>query len=187
MQRFGCDVRAVVDQLGLEQVVLIGHSMGGAVILEAEHLLPKQVLGLVGVDTFIYGPYQKVKEEQVESTMKNYQEDFASLVYQLYRSNFHPETSTDLSERVSIEAGHTSPHVGVSELGELLRWHVGDSIRGIRSSVQCICSKWTFENNETHLYPDFFEIQFMPDVGHFVMLEDPHNFNRLLEELLENL
>ena len=33
-------------------MVLVGHSMGGAVILEAARLLPGQVDGIVIVDTF---------------------------------------------------------------------------------------------------------------------------------------
>ena len=34
MENFGADVAAVVDHLGLERVVLIGHSMGGLVIVD---------------------------------------------------------------------------------------------------------------------------------------------------------
>lgn len=35
MEAFGADVAAVVDELDLERVVLVGHSMGGDVIVEA--------------------------------------------------------------------------------------------------------------------------------------------------------
>jgi pimeloyl-ACP methyl ester carboxylesterase len=187
MGSFGYDVRAVVDQLGLEQVVLIGHSLGGAVILEAERLMPERVLGVIGVDTFIYGPYQEVKEEQIESTKTNYQKDFSNKIYDLYRSLFHPDTNPDLAEHVSKGAGKTSPHVGLSELEELLRWNVRETLSEVQSSIQCISSAWSFENNTTTLYPEYFDIKFMSGVGHFVMLEDTQTFNRLLEELLEKL
>ncbi len=52
MAAFGEDVAAVVNPLAIERVVLIGHSMGGHVILEAAKHIPKSVLGIVGVDTF---------------------------------------------------------------------------------------------------------------------------------------
>src|SRR5262245_56964945 len=45
---FGQDVVAVVEQRGLGQVVLIGHSMGGPVIVEAARCLPAAVIGVVG-------------------------------------------------------------------------------------------------------------------------------------------
>jgi pimeloyl-ACP methyl ester carboxylesterase len=49
---FGEDVVAVVDQLGLASVVLVGFSMGGAVVLEAAERLGDRVLGVVFVDIF---------------------------------------------------------------------------------------------------------------------------------------
>jgi len=49
---FGEDVVAVVNDLGLDQVVLVGFSMGGAVVLEAAERLADRVLGVVLVDTF---------------------------------------------------------------------------------------------------------------------------------------
>lgn len=50
MDAFGEDVVAVVDQLGLEDVVLVGFSMGGVVVLEAAERLGNRVLGVVLVD-----------------------------------------------------------------------------------------------------------------------------------------
>jgi pimeloyl-ACP methyl ester carboxylesterase len=49
---FGSDVSAVITQLHLKNVVLIGHSMAGDIILEAAINNPKQVIALVGVDNF---------------------------------------------------------------------------------------------------------------------------------------
>ena len=52
MSAFGADVAAVVDSLGLKNVVLVGHSMGGDVIVEAAKKLPGRVVGLVWVDEY---------------------------------------------------------------------------------------------------------------------------------------
>ena len=52
MAAFGGDVRAVVEALGLRKIVLVGHSMGGHVIVEATQLMPDRVAALVLVDTF---------------------------------------------------------------------------------------------------------------------------------------
>ena len=52
MAAFGADVAAVVDDLGLKDVVLIGHSMGGDVVVETALLLPRRVAGLVWVDVY---------------------------------------------------------------------------------------------------------------------------------------
>lgn len=52
MGAFGDDVKAVVDALDLQRVVLVGFSMGGVVVLEAAQRLGDRVAGIVFVDTF---------------------------------------------------------------------------------------------------------------------------------------
>src|SRR5687767_1979210 len=48
MEAFAGDVRAVVEGLGLKRVVLVGHSMGGPVSLEAARMMPDRVAAVVG-------------------------------------------------------------------------------------------------------------------------------------------
>jgi pimeloyl-ACP methyl ester carboxylesterase len=52
MGAFGDDVVAVVDDLGAQDVVLVGFSMGGAVVIEAARRLGDRALGVVLVDVF---------------------------------------------------------------------------------------------------------------------------------------
>ena len=49
---FGLDVATVVAHLGLREVVLVGHSMGGDVVLEAARQFPERVRAIVWVDTY---------------------------------------------------------------------------------------------------------------------------------------
>lgn len=46
------DVEAVIGELDLASVVLVGHSMGGPVALEVARRLPDRVVGVIGVDAF---------------------------------------------------------------------------------------------------------------------------------------
>ena len=50
MALFGEDVAAVIKKLKLNHVVLVGFSMGAAVIAETAKLLPEKTIGLVLVD-----------------------------------------------------------------------------------------------------------------------------------------
>jgi pimeloyl-ACP methyl ester carboxylesterase len=52
MPAFGEDVAAAVTGLDLPEVVLVGHSMGGDVVVEAARRLRPRVRGLVWVDVY---------------------------------------------------------------------------------------------------------------------------------------
>ena len=47
---FGADVAALVEELGLNDVVLVGHSLGCRVVLQAAQVIPNRVSGIVLVD-----------------------------------------------------------------------------------------------------------------------------------------
>lgn len=51
IEDLGADVAGLIRELDLDDVVLVGHSMGGPVSLRAAALLPNRVRGIVAVDT----------------------------------------------------------------------------------------------------------------------------------------
>ena len=71
----GEDVKAVVEELQLDNIILIGHSMGGPVVVEAARHIPQKVIGIIGVDTFLnfeieYGP------EQIDAFLSRFRKNF---------------------------------------------------------------------------------------------------------------
>ena len=50
IENFGGDVAALLSVLGLEKSILVGHSMGCRVVLEAARVAPESVAGLVLID-----------------------------------------------------------------------------------------------------------------------------------------
>lgn len=61
---FGDDVATVVKALGLQKIVLVGHSMGGDVAVDAARALPGRASGLIWIDTYsdLAGPPRKPEE-----------------------------------------------------------------------------------------------------------------------------
>ena len=51
-ETYGRDVDSVIAQLNLKNVILVGHSMAGDIVLQAAVNAPDKVIGLVGVDNF---------------------------------------------------------------------------------------------------------------------------------------
>jgi len=75
MLSFAQDVKAVMDRENIGRAVLIGHSMGGGVIAEAARLMPKRVVGIVGVDT-LQNVGERTPESVIEEMVTPFESDF---------------------------------------------------------------------------------------------------------------
>ncbi|WP_322796773.1 alpha/beta hydrolase [Tepidiforma sp.] len=58
MATAAADLAALLDDLGLERVVVIGHSLGGVIALLLNELVPERVMGVVAGDSPIYGEWK---------------------------------------------------------------------------------------------------------------------------------
>ena len=95
MPAFGQDVVSVVEALDLKRVVLIGHSIGGPVVLEAARRMPGRVAGLVLVDTLVDFEQKAPAAEEMEKALSALQADYrattTAFVSQLLFSASTPE------------------------------------------------------------------------------------------------
>jgi pimeloyl-ACP methyl ester carboxylesterase len=115
MAAFGGDVVAVIEQLGLERVVLVGHSMGGDVIVEPALGLPDRVVGLVWVDV-----YRTLEEpsslEEREEFIALFREEFSSSTLDFARGMFPAGADSGLVEWVAADMAAAPPEVAVPAL-----------------------------------------------------------------------
>ncbi len=186
MEAFGQDVAAVVRKLDLNNVILIGHSLGGPVILEAARLLPGRVLGLVGADTFsdIYlGPYS---DEQIEAVLEPFRADFQEGIRRYVLENYVLFTSSSqLKKRIILDMAKVPADIGIGTLEQLLRYDASATlqqlslpIRSINADRPLVYFRVIRSNTES------FTNRFMSNVGHFLMVEERQTFNRILSEFL---
>jgi pimeloyl-ACP methyl ester carboxylesterase len=184
---FGDDVAAVVKELGLERVVLIGHSMGGDVIVEAARRLPGRVDGLVWVDT--YSQLGKPRTaEQIQGFLEPFRGDFVQTTYELVRGMFPPGTDEALVERVARDMSTGPPEVGIGAVSSSFA-HAGEIIADLEElnlpviAINPDNASTDIESMERHGV----DVVLLPGVGHFMMMEDPERFNSALTGALERL
>ena len=187
---FGGDVAAVVEKLGLDRVLLIGHSMGGHVILEAARRMPDKVIGLVGVDTF-KNVENRYTQEQINEFMAPLHANFAGTTSNFVRTMFIPNSDSALVEKIARDMSSAPPEIGIGELlGNVNYQNNGltQALREVQVPIRCINSDMVPTNVEAaQKYAKSFEVNYMSDVGHFVMMEDPETFNQLLEETVKEI
>jgi len=188
MEAFGKDVVAVVNKLSLEQVILVGHSLGGPVILEAGSMMPKCVIGLIGVDTLddFEGKYS---QEFINNFFAGIRGNFVEYTKNFVRPMFTPNSNPMLIERIVTDMSSAPPEAGIGALEAFFNFVNNDMtqvLRELKMPITCINSDRNPPNIKTNQrYAPSFKAKIMSGVGHFVMLEDPETFNRLLDETIQ--
>lgn len=185
MSAFGEDVVAVVNELALDEVVLIGHSMGGPVIAEAARRMPERVIGLVGADTFI-NVEQMGTPEQIDEFLGSLRANFVEATREFVRSMFTPTSAPVLVERVVADMSAAPPEVGLGAAEGMSKQDLARAFEEVQVPIRCINSgRITTDIEAARRHASSFEVVFMSGVGHFVMMEDPETFNRLLAEIVK--
>ena len=194
MEAFANDVAAVVAKLGPKQVVLIGHSMGGSVILKAAPKLTRQAIGLVAVDQF-YNLEETHTQEEMDEFIAPFRVNFREAVSNWVRTIFTPKSDTELVEWVVADMSAAPPDVGLGAAteadGELAFW--GNIDNCLIRAIEKVEAPLVFINSDLHptaeeinkRYPPYSHSKIVQGVGHFVMLEAPAVFNELLESTIE--
>ena len=181
MPAFGEDVVAIADQLGLEHMVLVGHSMGGDVIVEAARRLRDRVAGLVWVD--VYPTLEPDESWDAEAFMAPFRADFAAKTRDFVRGMFIPTSDEHLVVSVAADMGSAPPEIALDALEHAVTFDsfVVAALPEIHAPMVAINAGYEPTDVES-LQRHGFRTIVMPGVGHFLMLEEPEAFNRLLEE-----
>jgi pimeloyl-ACP methyl ester carboxylesterase len=184
---FGEDVVAVVKELGLGPMVLIGHSMGGDVIVEAAVRLSSQVLGLVWVDAYrtLGGP--PASRDEVENFIAPFRTDFPKATRRFVGGMFPSGSKEELAEWVVSDMAAAPPDVALSALEHAITFEpsILSSLRVIGRPVVAINPDYKPTDVEA-LRRYGVKTVLMSGVGHFAMMEDPETFNRILAETVDN-
>ncbi len=187
LMAFGGDVQAVVEHLDLTDVVLIGHSMGGPVALEAARLMPNRTRGVIAVDS-LQDADAKYDPDQFNGFLAAYEQDFAGTCLQFTSSMFLESADPELVERVTSDMCDHSPEISIALLREFFSYELGPALAAVDVPVRYINAPMYPTNVEVNrTYQPDFDGVIMEGVGHFLMMEEPEAFNELLRQVVEGL
>jgi pimeloyl-ACP methyl ester carboxylesterase len=186
MDLFARAVEAVRVEAGAERIVLVGHSMGAPVIRQYAHLYPQRVAGLVAVD----GPLDLRSFGELPPGFpppltgpegRAARED-------MIRSMFIAETPAALQDKIlsMMLAAPEATAVGAMNamLDPVIRWT--DVIEAPALSVYAGTATVPDAATTREFYPNHEATQ-IAGTGHFLMMEKPAEFNRVLTEFLDKI
>ena len=184
---FSDDVVAVMDKLSLDDVVLVGFSMGAMVAVETANRVPNRVLGVVNVDE-LKNPGMQIPEEMMNTMVDNYM----GLVTtgftneNLVAGGFYKKNEEVAFKKLSEMYDNVS-HIGWKEsLENALKW-MNESQKASLKELK-VPYVGIFSDNEPveidsikALVPTF-KADIIANTGHLVFWDDPEKFNELLEK-----
>lgn len=189
MESYGADVRAVIDELALKNVILIGHSMGGDVILEAA-LQSEKVLALIGADTFkdVGAELDEAVKAEIDDFMNMLKSSFAEVVSSYAAGAlFHTSTDSVVRERVIHDFKQSDSVAAIASLEALFDYsslEFGRLSRLNRPLYLINSSATPTDLAGLEATGINFEVLDVGETGHYPMIENPERFNQLLQETI---
>ena len=198
IEHFGGDVMALVNNLELENPILVGHSMGCRVVLEANRIAPERVGGLVLIDGSRAGSGDPAAAEAAAQAQIA-QMGYTAWAEELFRQMFFQ--STPASERLVQRAVRQSAEIGAALWPRSARWDAGTfdaALAAVRAPVLVIQTttrdpqtgkRAPMKVGERSPYVDLLRsrlancrVEVLPGLGHFPQLEAPERVNGLIAE-----
>ncbi len=181
----GKDIASCAAELGEPRLILIGHSMGGAVVLEAARRLKNAVTAVILADTFIID-YGGLTNEAVREIAAPFEADFPGAIAGLVEQTATAATPAALKERLVREMAAADPAWALPLWRDLLAWDPGAAFAELKIPIFAVNGSLIPEPARERCAPYVLETV-IPGAGHFLQMEDPPVFNRALEKILTGL
>jgi len=201
IELYGADVAEIVHALNLPPVVLVGHSMGCRVVVEAAVRAPGRVAGVVLVDGSQFAP-------AMETTLREafaQPDGFRTLTGSWFRDMFTAKSNPAVAAAVVERAARLPEAIGKAVMLDLVRYdstRLVASLRGLRVPAMAIQTTYSNERRErrplaagqTTPYLDMLRatipsvrVEIIPDTGHFPQIDEPDRTNALLDSFVASL
>ncbi len=194
IEEYANDVSAFIDKMNLKNVVIIGHSMAGEIMLQIAMTDNPKIIGIVGVDNFksidvVLTPEQM---KQLNDFLPFLEKDFknAATIY-ADMMLFHPTTSKEVKERVKSDFAKSDPVIGYGTIMTQMQYSFNDPQRLEQLSYKLyLINSDATPTNEAGLKnhcKSGFKVEPISATGHYPMIEKPAEFNLILKKVLTGL
>jgi pimeloyl-ACP methyl ester carboxylesterase len=191
LEAFGQDIKAVVEDVNAKKVILIGHSMSGEIVAEAARLMPDRVIGIIGADS-IQNVEDTMPKEQFKQMVDGFQKDFKGEVKNFVEPMFGKDIKPELKKWIIDDISCEPPYVAISAFKEYVTKFenkgIANIFKEVKVPVRCVNTDlWPTNPEVNRKYMTSFDVVFMKGAGHFVMLERPDEFNKLLSRSIKEI
>lgn len=187
MNLFGQDVASVVNKLKLDKVILIAHSLGGAVALEAKKILKDKVIGIIGVDTYQTFDVGET-DERAEQFLSTFKSNYKGSVEAYIGNLFHVDTDTSFSNPIIRDLTKMPKDIGIDIFRNILKYNYEQAVKETNPKIIAVNGdKFPIKLEKVKKILPSFDYRIVPHTAHYVMLEKPKIFNEQLSLAIQDL
>jgi pimeloyl-ACP methyl ester carboxylesterase len=201
IERYGADVAEVLRALAMPPAVLVGHSMGCRVVIEAALQAPGHTAGVILVDGSQFAASMAAVLREHFATADGY----AAMVKGSFTGMFTAGSDPAVVAAVTQRAERLPRPIGEKMLTDLQRYDVGRlaaSLAGLRVPVMAVQSTYSNDKRErrsmsarqTTPYLDMVRacvpsvrVEIIAGTGHFPQLDESARTNALIDSFLADL
>ncbi len=194
MEEYALDVKDFIKTLELKNIILIGHSMSGGIVVEVALKSSDEILGVIGVDNLkTIGRTSLLEEKlQIDNFIGNMHTNFKGTVGAYVDERLLPPKSTDeIRKRVKKDFEDADPNISTEVYRNLVAFSesLDEKLKMLPQKLHLINSDMrpTLEKGLEETCLNGYEVHTIRDTGHFPMIEKSAEFNGLLTEVLNSI
>jgi sigma-B regulation protein RsbQ len=189
---FAEDVLAVIRQLNLKNVILVGHSWGADINLIAATKYPDSSIGFIAIDYYKNAATPAAPQEQVDKIKESLKKDFAAANENFARQVlFMPTTPKEIIDRVIKDYRNAYAPMGQMIMPEIFDLYKTEQelLPKLKHKLYLINVDYmpTNEKPLKQYCENGYELQSVSGTCHFPMLETPDELNKKLRHAIKEI
>lgn len=194
IEGYGEDVIALINKLALTRVILIGHSIGSAVVLEAAIAHPKPIIGLIAIESFQNAatPMPDDFRQQIDGILAGLETDFADTNEQFVRQGLvTPQTPLWLTDKIVAAYRQAYPPMGRATTKQVFEYYGREQVLLPQLQVKLHLINVNYQpTNKAPLrryVTAGYELIQLPGTSHYPMLESPSLLNDAIGRMITEI
>jgi pimeloyl-ACP methyl ester carboxylesterase len=179
------DVQMVVDQLGIERFILVGHSMGGSVAGAYTGIYPERVAGLLLVDPS--GDSTQMPIEEVQQYIGALESEAYSSVVEGYWGQMLIGSTEPTKAKIMQDLRDTPKATVVGVFKELLKYNPVPALSCYDGPTLSVITSINETPLSVHNLVPKLPHRMVTGTGHWLHLDKPKEYNQIMDEFLSSV
>ncbi|MGC8762423.1 MAG: alpha/beta fold hydrolase [Acidobacteriota bacterium] len=179
------DVHAAMGALGIPRAVLVGHSLGGAVIAAFAERYPEEAAGLFFVDSI--GALNRLPRGPLESWLEGFGEESYDTFWPSWLSEMLAPAPPEVRERVMARFAATPRPVVEAAIVAATHFDPAAALQAYEGPRMAVVTPQnTLPHSLQNVVPGL-HAKVVEGVSHWLMMDRPEEFDALLDAFLETV